>query len=122
MGRQPHFLPHRGAAARGTADKSGGTHAPTPTTRGFGPIAVTNAWGPEPPLSCYRATKLSVDVSGVPIYVRLSRTQPPQPPEWDDPIPVPVGYWSHGGPFGYFQFRTQASGFNALASGAAFSE
>jgi hypothetical protein len=91
-------------------------------TRSFGPFNVGDDWGPEPPLSLWRGAKLSVNVERNTVLVRLSRTQPPAPPEWDAPIPVPVGYWSHGGPLGYWQFRNQTAGRVAVVSGAAYAE
>jgi hypothetical protein len=91
-------------------------------TRAFGPLNVADSFGPEPPLTLWRASKLSVDVAGNPVLVRLSRTLPPAPPEWDQAIPVPVGYWTHAGPFGYWQFANQQAGRVAIVSGAAYAE
>jgi hypothetical protein len=83
---------------------------------------VADTWGPEPPLSLWRATKLSVNVATNAVRVRISRSQPPEPPEWDDAVPIPVGYWSHVGPFGYWQFENQTPGQVAVVSGAAYME
>jgi hypothetical protein len=92
------------------------------STRGFGPLQVGDNWGPDPPLRLWRATKLSVTVTVNPVYVRLSRTAPPYPPEWDDPIAIPLGFWAHAGRFGYFQFKNQVAGAAGTVNGAAYSE
>lgn len=93
-----------------------------PRTRAFGPIVVGDQWGPDPPPRLWGATKLSVNVTNNPVQIRLSRTQPPYPPEWDDPILIPLGFWSHAGRFGYFQFENATAGQAGTVTGAAYSE
>lgn len=94
----------------------------TPRTQPFGPLPVGDDWTPVQPLQLWHATKLTVRVGANQVQVRLARTMPPDPPEWDYPLTLDVGPWSHSGPFGYWQFRNAVAGSGAVVTGAAFSE
>jgi hypothetical protein len=74
------------------------------------------------PFQLWGATKLTIWVGGNPVEVQLSRDQPPDPPTWDDPIPVSVGPWSHAGPFGYVRFRNFFKGAAGTIFGALYAE
>jgi hypothetical protein len=93
-----------------------------PSTQPFGPQSVGDDWTPAKPFQLWHATKLTVLVGANPVMVRLSRSQPPEPPEWDYPFTLAPGPWSHAGPFGYWQFRNAQAGAAAVVQGAAFRE
>ena len=85
------------------------------------PVAVGDDWTAFP-YSLWGATKITLNITGNAIEVQFSRDQPPNPPTWDDPIPIPVGFWSHVGPFGYVRFRNQRAGAIGTVYGALYAE
>jgi hypothetical protein len=91
-------------------------------TRSFGPVAVADTKEAAIEYELWGATKLTVNVVGAPVYVQLSRSTPPQPAEWDDPIPLPTGVWGHSGLFGYWRFWNQVPGTAGNVSGSAYRE
>ncbi len=92
-----------------------------PSTRKFGPLVTADDWQAVP-YSLRGATKLTVSIAGNGVEVQLSRSQPPEPPTWDDSIPLSAGGWTHAGLFGHWRFRSQTPGAPATVSGAAFSD
>ncbi len=94
--------------------------APQGRAQPFGPEVTAADWGTEHEL--WSGNKLSVTVDGNPVYVQLSRTQPPHPPVWDAPFALGLGPYSHVGPFGYFRFKDRNAGQHGTVEGAAFSE
>ena len=86
----------------------------------FGPLTTTEEYGPD--FELWQGNKLSVVIDTNPVTVQLSRTQPPNPPEWDAPFTIPLGPYSHVGAFGYFRFKDAVAGAHGGVQGAAFSE
>jgi hypothetical protein len=87
---------------------------------GIPPFALADDWSA--PVALWGATKITLTVGGNPVDVQLSRDVPPAPPAWDDPIPVPVGPWSHLGGFGYVRFRNLTPGLVGTVYGALYAE
>lgn len=85
------------------------------------PQSVGDDWTSSP-FQLWGANKLTLNVGGNPILVQLSRDDPPNPPSWDDAVPVGVGPWGHGGPFGYVRFRNANPGAAAVVFGALWAE
>lgn len=86
----------------------------------FGPIVTAAEYGSD--FELWQANKLTITVRDNAVAVQLSRTQPPDPPEWDAPFIVDVGPYSHVGSFGYFRFKDATAGAHATVQGTAFSE
>jgi len=92
-----------------------------PRSRGFKNFVTAPDWN-EPPFELRDANKLTLQVAANAIELRFSRTQPPEPPTWDYPIPVLVGPYGHSGDFGYWQLRDATAGSHGAVTGAAFAE
>lgn len=86
----------------------------------FGPLTTDAEYGPD--FELWQGNKLTVIVDTNDVVVQLSRTQPPNPPVWDAPFVVPLGPYSHVGPFGYFRFKDAVAGQHGGVQGTAFSE
>lgn len=95
---------------------------PPARARPFGPTAVADSRELAAVYQLWGATKLTVRVVGNPVFLQLSRTQPPEPPVWDEPVPIDVGPYGHGGPFGYWRFYNQVPGQGGNVAGAAWAE
>lgn len=84
------------------------------------PFALADDWSD--PYELWGGTKLSINVGANPLQMQLSRSVPPEPPAWDDPILVPAGPFSHVGPFGYVRFANLTPGLTATVYGSLYAE
>lgn len=89
-------------------------------TASIEPLALGDDW--TEPFELWGARKVSLYAGANAVAAQLSRSQPPEPPTWDDPIPIPVGPWSHVGPFGYIRFKNLLPGQTATVYGALYAE
>ena len=95
---------------------------PAPRSFPIGPLAIGDAWETAQLFTLWGANKLSIEAQNYAVYVQFSRTQAPEPPVWDPPVYVPLGPYSHTGPFGAVRFRNVNVGQVATVIGTIFSE
>jgi hypothetical protein len=91
-------------------------------TVAIGPLSLTDDLDRAQVFQLWQGSKITLNVSGNPIYVQLSRDDPPNPPTWDVPIWVNPGPWSHAGPWGYVRLANAFRGAVGTVVGTGYRE
>jgi hypothetical protein len=82
-------------------------------------LLLTDYWQQ---FSVWGASTITVIVHGQPALVRLSATQPPDPPRWADPVRFAPGEYSRARPFGYVAFKNAIAGQQAVVDFWAYAQ
>lgn len=83
-------------------------------------LVLSDGWDEE--FTVYGGRVLTVDVNAQPIMVQLSASQPPDRPQWTDPVRLAPGQWSRSRPFGHVRFRNAVAGAPASIDFYAYAE
>lgn len=82
-------------------------------------LLLTDEWQQ---FTIWGAQTITVIVKGQPALVRLSATQPPDPPRWADPIRFNLGEYSRARPFGFVAFKNALAGQQAIVDFWAYAQ